>query len=312
MPRGTDGRRVPVRSPAVIPVSVVIPAWRCAGYVEAAVRSVQAQSAAPLELIVVDDASGDGTAEAARALGATVIEHAANEGVGRTRNDGIEAASGEWIALLDCDDEWLPDHLETLWAARAGHVLVSAAAVTHGDGQPARALGWAGRKPLVLDSPAKAIVPEPSIRTSGVMFRRDDALAVGGFRPEQRRAQDLDLWLRLLERGTGVALPVVTSRYRVHPGQASADRPTGWEAQREILASYADRDWCTPAVVAMREGALAWDERRFAPSRAAAIATVARVASHPTRARGMAALLLGRRAQRRLLTRIAKGVRPPY
>src|ERR687883_1509018 len=149
----------------MIPVSVVIPAWRCAGLVEPALRSVQAQTESPLELIVVDDASGDGTAEAARALGATVIEHDENLGPGQTRNDGIRAARGDWIALLDCDDEWLPDHLATLWQARDGHVLVSGAAT---DGS--RALGWAGRRPLVLDTPAKAIVPEPMIRTSGVLF----------------------------------------------------------------------------------------------------------------------------------------------
>jgi glycosyltransferase involved in cell wall biosynthesis len=265
----------------LIPVSVVIPAWRCAEYVEPAVRSVQGQTLEPLELIVVDDASGDGTAEAARALGATVIEHAANTGPGQTRNDGIQAARGEWVALLDCDDEWLPHHLETLWAARERHVLVSAAAT---DGT--RALGWARRRPLVLDSPAKAVVPEPCIRTSGVMFRREDALAVGGFRPELPRAQDLDLWLRLLERGTGVALPVVTNRYRVHAAQLSADRPVGWQAQREILASYADRPWCTAAVRRKRDAAIRWDESR------------PRALADPRNWPAIASLLLGRRAQR--------------
>jgi glycosyltransferase involved in cell wall biosynthesis len=268
-------------------VSVVIPAWRCAHYAEAAIRSVQAQTLAPAELIVVDDASGDGTAELARSLGATVIEHESNAGVGQTRNDGIQAASGEWIALLDCDDEWLPHHLETLWAARAGHVLVSAAAATTTDG---RALGWARRRPRLLDSPAKAVLPEPVIRTSGVMFRREDTLAVGGFRVEQRRAQDLDLWLRLLERGTGVALPVVTSLYRVHPGQLSTDRPTGWQAQRDILAAYADRPWCTPLLRARRDAAITWDESRW------------QVLRNPANWRVLSALLLNRRAQRHLAT----------
>jgi glycosyltransferase involved in cell wall biosynthesis len=272
----------------VAPVSVVIPAWRCAGYVAAAVRSVQAQTLEPLEVIVVDDASGDGTGEAAGAVGATVIEHVSNVGVGQTRNDGIEAAQGEWIALLDCDDEWLPHHLETLWRSRDGRVLVGAAAVTMGDGAQSRALGWAGRRPLLLDSPAKAVVPEPCIRTSGVIFRREDALAVGGFRPELRRAQDLDLWLRLLERGTGLALPVVTSKYRAHPDQLSNDRPAGWAAQREILASYADRPWCTPAVRRMRDAAITWDESRR------------RALADPRNFPTLARLLLGRRAQRRL------------
>jgi glycosyltransferase involved in cell wall biosynthesis len=270
----------------VIPVSVVIPAWRCADHVESALRSVQAQTAEPLETIVVDDASGDGTADAARALGATVIEHDANQGAGRTRNDGVDAARGEWVALLDCDDGWLPRHLETLWAARDEHVLVSAAAVTFGDGAAPRALGWACRRPLVLDTPAKAVLPEPMVRTSGVMFRRDDARAVGGFRDELRRAQDLDLWLRLLERGTGVCLPVVTSRYRVHPAQLSADRATGWAAQREILASYADRPWCTPAVRRKRDAAITWDESRW------------RAIRDPRNAGVLARLLANRRAQR--------------
>lgn len=267
----------------MIPVSVVISAWRCRDYVEAAIRSVRAQSEEPLELIVVDDASGDGTAEAVRSLGATVIEHDTNLGAGRTRNDGIEAAQGEWIALLDCDDEWLPEHLATLWAARDGHVLVSAAAT---DG--VRALGWSRRRPLVLNTPAKAVVPEPCIRTSGVMFRREDALAVGAFRPELPRAQDLDLWLRLLERGTGLALPVITSRYGVHPDQLSADRPTGWQAQRDILASYADRPWCTPALRRKRDAAIRWDESRRQALR------------DPRTWPTIASLLLGRRAQRGL------------
>src|SRR4051794_310086 len=269
-------------------VSVVIPAWRCPDYVEAAIRSAQAQTRAPLEVIVVDDASGDETPERARALGATVIEHETNQGVGASRNDGIQAARAEWVASLDADDEWLPQHLETLWDALDGHVLVSAASVTFG-GSEQRALGWARRRALILDSPAKAVVPEPMIRASGVMFRREDALAVGGFRPDLRRAQDLDLWLRLLERGTGIALPVVTNRSRVHSGQASADRPTGWQAQREILASYADRPWCTPLMRRRRDAAIAWDENRL------------RAIRNPANARVLAALLLNRRAQRKLL-----------
>lgn len=269
-------------------VSVVIPAWRCAGYVQAAIHSVQKQTLSPQEVIVVDDASGDGTADAARELGVTVIEHESNQGVGASRNDGIKAARGDWIASLDADDEWLPEHLETLWEARDSHVLVSAASVTMTD---ARVLGWARRRPLLLDSPAKAVVPEPMIRTSGVMFRREDSLAVGGFRTDLRRAQDLDLWLRLLERGTGLALPVVTNRYRVHTEQASADRPTGWQAQRDILASYADRPWCTPALRRARETTIAWDE-----SRAKAIKRAAR---HPSDARALAQLLANRRAQRK-------------
>src|SRR4051794_32304698 len=96
-----------------LPVSVVIPAYRRPGMVERALRSVLAQTRRPAEVIVVDDASGDDTGARAAALGARVITHERNSGRGATRNRGIAAASQDWIALLDCDDEWLPRHLET-------------------------------------------------------------------------------------------------------------------------------------------------------------------------------------------------------
>src|SRR4051812_34536133 len=107
-----------------LPVSVVIPAYRRPGMVERAVRSVLAQTRRPAEVIVVDDASGDDTGARAAALGARVITPPHNRGRGASRNTGIADATQEWVALLDCDDEWLPDHLDTLWNARADHLLV--------------------------------------------------------------------------------------------------------------------------------------------------------------------------------------------
>src|SRR4051794_4178924 len=108
-----------------LPISVVIPAYRRADLVRRAVASVRAQRPAqPAEIIVVDDASGDGTADAARDSGATVVVNPANVGEGAARNVGVRAATQPWIALLDSDDEWLPDHLSRLWPLRDGHVLV--------------------------------------------------------------------------------------------------------------------------------------------------------------------------------------------
>src|SRR3954452_17493718 len=98
-----------------LPVSVVIPASRRPDLVRRAVASALAQRPVPpAEVIVVDDASGDDTAEVARQAGATVIVNPEDLGAGATRNAGIEAASRPWIALLDSDDEWLPEHLGRL------------------------------------------------------------------------------------------------------------------------------------------------------------------------------------------------------
>lgn len=287
-----------------LPVSVVIPAWRCADFIEGAVRSALGQTRPPLEVLVVDDASGDATPDRARAAGATVIEHGFNQGPAKARNDGIEAARGEWVALLDSDDEWLAHHLETLWVAREDHVLVAAAAVTFGDGGEPRALGWARRRPLRLGDPARAMAPENPIRTSGVMFKREAAIAAGGFRTDLRRFEDMDLWIRLLESGTGVCIPVVTSLYRVHASQSSADREAGWAVEQAMLAGYAGRPWLTAGVRKRREGAVAWDAARLhaasGGSKVTAARRIARAAIDPRRAGGIASLLLGRRAQRRL------------
>ena len=74
------------------------------------------------EVIVVDDASQDGTAEAVRReFGASVqvIEMQENGGVSAARNRGIERARGQWLAFLDSDDEWLPDKLDRQMGALA-------------------------------------------------------------------------------------------------------------------------------------------------------------------------------------------------
>src|SRR4051812_16447182 len=112
--------------------------------VQRAIRSVHGQSRPPAEVIVVDDASGDDTGIRAAELGARVITHERNLGEGGARNTGLAAATHDWVALLDCDDEWLPKHLETLWPERDGHLLIGTAVLVAGDTGNRRVYGWAG------------------------------------------------------------------------------------------------------------------------------------------------------------------------
>ncbi|MDR3440698.1 glycosyltransferase family A protein [Telmatospirillum sp.] len=96
-------------------VSVVIPVYNRADLVGTAVQSVLDQKGIPLEILLVDDASTDDLASTvARFPGAplTVLRHAINGGAAVSRNTGIAAATGEWIAFLDSDDIWLPGKLE--------------------------------------------------------------------------------------------------------------------------------------------------------------------------------------------------------
>jgi hypothetical protein len=281
--------------------------------VERAMRSVLAQARPAAEVIVVDDASGDDTGDRAASLGARVITHERNLGEGPARNTGLEAATHEWVALLDCDDEWLPTHLEALWEARGGHVLVGTVALGTGeDPKNHRVRGWTGRRPRILRGPADVALPDSKLVPSAVLLRRQAALAAGGFRPLPLAA-DLDMWVRLLEEGSGLVLPRVTALYHVHPGQASADLRPMHEAHGAVLDAYATRPWCTPALRRRHDGIVAWDSARAAIAEGAAIRTplllMARLV-HFQRAAGVAQLLVGRFMSRRLTARIAPGGLP--
>ena len=234
----------PSAQPVVVPVAVVIPAYRRKDLLRRALGSVAAQHGVkPLQVIVVDDASGDGTAELARSLGAEVLEKQANEGQSAARNDAARIAhDAEWVAFLDHDDEWLPDHLSTLWSKRDGHVMVGGAGRAVGARKP-RVFGTPERDGEVVRSPARLVFPENSFTTSAVMVRKDVLIAAGGFDTDLWYAQDLDAWVRVLEKGTGLLLPKVTCNYYLHAGQLSRD----WRAMRvdceHVVEKYRDRPW---------------------------------------------------------------------
>jgi len=286
----------------VLPVSVVIPAYRRPEMVERAVRSALQQSRPPAEIIVVDDASGDETGPRAAELGARVITHERNAGEGAARNTGMAAAQHDWIALLDSDDEWLPSHLETLWTHRGDHVVVGTAALVAAE---RRVYGWAGRRTRILRGAADVAIPENKLVPSAVMLRRQPALAIGGFRQGMPRAADLELWTRLLTGASGIAIPRVTVLYHVHPGQVTTDRERMWAAHKAVL------DGVQPAalrdqVLLRHEGVVAWDSARAALADGTGTGTALRSLSRlrsPQRMLAVGQLLASRYRSRRLAGR---------
>lgn len=98
-------------------VSVIMPAYNAADFIAESIASVQQQSYIHWELLVIDDASKDGTSgivEALRAEDSRIKLHSlpANQGAGFARNIGIKAATGDFISFLDADDLWMPGKLE--------------------------------------------------------------------------------------------------------------------------------------------------------------------------------------------------------
>ena len=94
-------------------ISVIIPTYNRKHTLKRAIQSVYIQSLPPFEIIVVDDGSNDGTKEwVKRRYPDIKYIYQKNTGVSSARNKGIKIARGDWIALLDSDDEWLPNKLE--------------------------------------------------------------------------------------------------------------------------------------------------------------------------------------------------------
>ena len=108
-------------------VSVVIPAFNEADHVAEEIRAVRDAISGTgwrFEIILVDDGSTDGTAEAASATGVEVVRHSHNMGYGAALKRGIAAASYEWILIIDADGTYPPEAIAPLLAAASGNDMV--------------------------------------------------------------------------------------------------------------------------------------------------------------------------------------------
>jgi glycosyltransferase involved in cell wall biosynthesis len=285
--------------PESLPVSAVIPAFNRASLLPRALGSVAAQVAPPTEVIVVDDSSSDGTAEIAGRHGARVLRHERNRGVSAARNTGVANACEPWVAFLDSDDEWLPYHLERLWPLTSGPVLVAASALWIQPRADARLHGVMGAAPRMLHDPSP-LVADNFVALSAAMVRKDVFHAVGGFDEDFEYGEDLDLWLRLLERGEGVVSPTVSVLYHLHGGQATDDIRRQHEGHLRVVHRYAGRPWWRERELRRFEVTAAWDSYRRADRSAAAW-----LARSPMRLVRLAVLLAGRARRRRYTRRTA-------
>ena len=180
------------------PVSVVIPCYRCAGTIARAVESVLRQSARPSEILVVDDASDDGSIDALAGLGngLRTIRLPRNAGPAAARNAGWAAATQAYVAFLDADDAWDPRKIELQLAWMESHPesVLTAHAIRE---QTGGGLADGSIRKAVRVTPAMLLASNP-FQTSSVMLRRSLAPR---FADGKRYCEDYLLWLEIVLAG---------------------------------------------------------------------------------------------------------------
>ncbi len=245
-------------------VSAIVPCYNGARWLAEALESIKAQSIPVQEIIIVDDASTDNSAEIAQQHGALVIRNPANRGEGYSRNVGLRHASGDLIAWLDADDVWLPQHVKTLTELLQKYPQATAAfAAVQRFGQ---------RNELI-----RGYVPpgEPSNvfwaafrdwvhTTIGSMTHKAALLDIGGFNEEERYSVDFDLWLRLSRHHLFTCTHEVTSRWRWHDAQQSRQLENQLAALYRFRRSYWEHERAAgrPTIAAEMERRMAdiWNE----------------------------------------------------
>jgi glycosyltransferase involved in cell wall biosynthesis len=187
-------------------VSVIMPAYNVAPYIGAAIESVLAQTTTDFELLVVDDGSTDESGAIADGYAAAdcrirVIRRP-NGGISAARNEALRRARGEFFAILDSDDTWMPCWLEAQLAilrARPEIDIVTGNGFYLGgrrNGEPARPYP----DPRPHPDLASMIADETAVFVISV-FRRAVYDAVGGFDESFRCNEDYDVWLRAAAAG---------------------------------------------------------------------------------------------------------------
>jgi glycosyltransferase involved in cell wall biosynthesis len=218
-------------------VSVVLPTRNRRELLERTLGSALAQENVELEVLVVDDASGDATPDYLDSVEDSRLRVLRNDqrcGVAAARNRGIHAAKGEWVAFLDDDDRWLPGRLRTMLdrgAEVGADFVVGAVAVVDPAGR---------RLEILVPSPADRLAHDLTLSgtivgPSAVIARSELLDRTGGFDPELSYLADWELWLRFAGAGRAAVCEEPLVEYLQHSGSMLLDDDTDIHREFEHL-----------------------------------------------------------------------------
>ena len=202
-------------------ISVIIPTYNRAHILPRALDSVLAQTQLPIEIIVVNDGSTDGTKSVLSNYPGLKIIDQQHSGVSAARNIGLEHTNGEWIAFLDSDDEWLPEKLEQQWAAICNDdkLICHTEEIWIRNGKRVNPMKkhqkygeyiYEKCLPLCVISPSSVMIHQSVFNDIGVF---DESLEV---------CEDYDLWLRICSKYSTLFIdePLIV-KYGGHEDQLS-------------------------------------------------------------------------------------------
>jgi GT2 family glycosyltransferase len=220
-------------------VTVVIPTRDRRDVLPATLGPVLAQRGVDLRVVVVDDASSDGTGDWVRSLQderVSVLRHEDATGAATSRNDGARSAATRWVAFCDDDDLWAPDKLERQLAALRAHAGArwAATGAVHIDDD---------RRVLEVNQPVGGdvlarILSRNQVVASSVMVETSLFVEVGGFRNDLLSSEDWDLWVRLAQRSPLAVAPEPLVAVRVWAGSKSRKTERMERAFDTIQATY--------------------------------------------------------------------------
>ena len=191
--------------------SVVIPLYNKRNYVEKTIRSVLNQTYQNFEIIVVDDGSTDGSADVVRAINSDKVRLLSqkNQGTAVARNTGIYAAEGEFISLLDADDYWTEEYLQTINTLTEKYpqsdIFVTAYSIDMGNGKMRTSKQLEPEEGCLESFWLTLRGGYDFVWSSVTTLRRDATLKAGCFKPGEMIGQDLDMWSRIAKINPHVA-----------------------------------------------------------------------------------------------------------
>jgi len=187
-------------------ISVIIPYYNREQYIDETVQSVLAQTIEPLEIIIVNDRSRESSRKHIERYAGVckILDLHRNVGLAGARNAGIQAARGQFIALLDDDDIWFPHKLEVQRKYMEAHpecALVHSAVTAFFSNKPDQLWVWCEPGNMTL---AKSLTDKYWACPSSMFFRTQGARSIGGFDSAFRQCEDRDFLIRVCAAGLKV------------------------------------------------------------------------------------------------------------